>query len=59
MIRHAANFIYIENQYFMGSAFQWANDTNVLCNHTIPVEITTKVRPNLAEFLIQTFLNRL
>merc|ERR1712106_168083 len=43
MIRHAANFIYIENQYFMGSAFQWANDTNTLCNHTIPVEITTKI----------------
>jgi len=43
MIRHAQNFIYIENQYFMGSAFQWSNDCNVLCNHTIPVEITTKI----------------
>jgi len=43
MIRHAKNFIYIENQYFMGSAFQWSEDNGVLCNHTIPVEITTKI----------------
>lgn len=42
-IRHAKNFIYIENQYFMGSAFQWHEDFNVLCNHTIPVEITAKI----------------
>jgi len=43
MIRNAKNFIYIENQYFMGSAFQWISDYNVLCNHTIPVEITAKI----------------
>lgn len=48
MIRHAKNFIYIENQYFMGSAFQWASDSNTLCNHTIPVEITTKICNKMA-----------
>jgi len=43
MIRHAQNFIYIENQYFMGSAFNWLEDSGTLCNHTIPAEITTKI----------------
>jgi len=42
-IRHAQNFIYIENQYFMGSAFQWLDDSSTLCNHTIPAEIVTKI----------------
>jgi len=36
MIRHARNFVYLENQYFMGSAYHWLNDSDVLCNHTIP-----------------------
>jgi len=48
MIRHAKNFLYIENQYFMGSAFQWLEDYNVLCNHTIPVEIVAKLRTKMA-----------
>jgi phospholipase D1/2 len=43
MVRQAKNFIYIENQYFMGSAFQWRKDSNVLCNHIIPVEIIAKI----------------
>ena len=47
MIRHARNYIYIENQYFMGSAFRWLSDSDVLCNHTIPVEITSKIREKM------------
>jgi len=43
-IRNAQNFIYIENQYFMGSAYDWAEDNGVLCNHTIPAEIAAKIR---------------
>ena len=43
-IRNAQNFIYIENQYFMGSAYEWSDDCNVLCNHTIPAEIAAKIR---------------
>lgn len=42
-IRNAQNFIYIENQYFMGSAFEWSDDNGTNCNHTIPVEIATKI----------------
>jgi len=43
-IRNAQNFIYIENQYFMGSAYEWSEDTSILCNHTIPAEISAKLR---------------
>eukprot|EP00088_Acartia_fossae_P036456 TRINITY_DN3767_c0_g1_i10.p1 TRINITY_DN3767_c0_g1~~TRINITY_DN3767_c0_g1_i10.p1 ORF type:complete len:833 (-),score=154.58 TRINITY_DN3767_c0_g1_i10:667-3165(-) len=43
MIRNAQNFIYIENQYFMGSAYEWDKDSQVLCNHTIPAEIVAKI----------------
>lgn len=43
-IRNAQNFIYIENQYFMGSAYEWSDDCSVLCNHTIPAEIAAKIR---------------
>jgi len=47
-IRGAQNFIYIENQYFMGSAYEWSDDSSVLCNHTIPAEITAKIRNKIA-----------
>ena len=29
-IRNAERFIYIENQYFMGSAYQWTKDFDVI-----------------------------
>ncbi len=47
MIRNANDFIYFENQYFMGSAFAWKTDSDTNCNHIIPVEIVTKVRTKL------------
>ena len=43
MIRNAENFIYIENQYFLGSAFAWSTDADTNCHHVIPVEIAQKV----------------
>jgi len=43
MIRNAQYFLYIENQYFMGSAYEWENDNQTLCNHTIPAEIVAKI----------------
>ena len=43
MIRNAENFIYIENQYFLGSAYCWFQNDDVNCNHTIPIEIAQKV----------------
>ena len=43
LIRHAENFIYIENQYFMGSAYCWLKHDDVNCHHTIPSEITQRI----------------
>ena len=42
-IRKARNFIYIENQYFMGSAYGWLDDQDVHCYNVIPMEITQKI----------------
>eukprot|EP00092_Neocalanus_flemingeri_P001909 GFUD01002039.1.p1 GENE.GFUD01002039.1~~GFUD01002039.1.p1 ORF type:complete len:520 (+),score=140.89 GFUD01002039.1:49-1560(+) len=42
-IRAAEHFIYIENQYFLGSAYAWAKDNQINCHHTIPAEITEKI----------------
>jgi len=51
-IRQAQRFVYIENQYFMGGATEWANFDdryyNVECKNRIPIElamrIVTKIR---------------
>ena len=43
-IRNANYFIYIENQYFMGSAYEWNEECSILCNHTIPAEIVAKIK---------------
>ena len=42
-IRNAQNFIYIENQYFMGSSYAWLQDDETNCTHVIPFEITQKI----------------
>ena len=42
-IRNAQNFIYIENQYFLGSAYSWEQDSGTLSHHTIPMEITQRI----------------
>jgi hypothetical protein len=42
-IRRARHFLYLENQYFMGSSYMWAHDRAVGCSHTIPAEITAKI----------------
>lgn len=41
-IRRAKNFIYIENQYFLGSSHWW-NSSLELSDHLIPIEITMKI----------------
>ena len=43
MIRNAENFLYIENQYFLGSAYSWIENSDVNCHHTIPSEIAQKI----------------
>jgi len=42
-VRNAKRFIYMENQYFLGSAYAWSADRETLCNHIIPLEITKKI----------------
>ncbi|KFK38694.1 hypothetical protein AALP_AA3G147900 [Arabis alpina] len=51
-IRKADRFIYIENQYFMGSCDHWENknDKNCSgCTNLIPVEIALKVAAKIRE----------
>ena len=43
LIRNAVSFIYIENQYFLGSAYCWLQDNDTLSHHIIPREITQKI----------------
>jgi phospholipase D1/2 len=42
-IRRAKRFVYIENQYFLGSCFMWAEGRDVGANHTIQAELTEKI----------------
>ncbi|GAV87053.1 C2 domain-containing protein/PLDc domain-containing protein/PLD_C domain-containing protein [Cephalotus follicularis] len=46
-IRRAKNFIYIENQYFLGSSFCWAPDgikpEDINALHLIPKELSLKI----------------
>ena len=49
LIRTAERFIYIENQYFLGSAHVWSGDQHICCHHTVPVEITEKIIEKIRE----------
>lgn len=42
-IRRAKNFIYIENQYFLGSCASWASDRDSGILHLIPIELALKI----------------
>ena len=42
-IRNAKNFIYMENQYFLGSAYNWEEGNDTLAHHIIPTEIAQKI----------------
>ncbi|KAL3498754.1 hypothetical protein ACH5RR_041486 [Cinchona calisaya] len=42
-IRAAQHFIYIENQYFLGSSYNWANYKDLGANNLIPMEIALKI----------------
>ncbi|KAH6759593.1 phospholipase D beta 1 [Perilla frutescens var. hirtella] len=42
-IRAAQHFIYIENQYFLGSSYNWANYKNLGANNLIPMEVALKI----------------
>ncbi|KAK1418720.1 hypothetical protein QVD17_27866 [Tagetes erecta] len=42
-IRSAQHFIYIENQYFIGSSFNWSSHRDLGANNLIPMEIALKI----------------
>ncbi|KAK9076718.1 hypothetical protein SSX86_005052 [Deinandra increscens subsp. villosa] len=42
-IRAAQHFIYIENQYFLGSSYNWNTHKSLGANNLIPMEIALKV----------------
>nr|VDC80922.1 unnamed protein product [Brassica rapa] len=42
-IRSAQHFIYIENQYFFGSSFNWCSHKDLGANNLIPMEIALKI----------------
>ena len=39
-IRKAERYIYMENQYFLGSAYSWKDNCDTLAHHLIPFEMT-------------------
>ena len=49
MIRTAERFLYIENQYFLGSAHVWSCDQHICCHHTIPAEIAQKINEKIRD----------
>ncbi|KAM4085842.1 hypothetical protein ACJW30_10G057700 [Castanea mollissima] len=42
-IRAAQKFIYIENQYFLGSSYNWDSHRDLSANNLIPMEIALKI----------------
>lgn len=42
-IRSAQHFIYIENQYFIGSSFCWPSNKNAGADNLIPIELALKI----------------
>ncbi|GAA0147122.1 phospholipase [Lithospermum erythrorhizon] len=42
-IRAAQHFIYIENQYFLGSSYNWSHFKDLGANNLIPMEIALKI----------------
>ncbi|XP_021279603.1 phospholipase D beta 2-like [Herrania umbratica] len=42
-IRAAQHFIYIENQYFIGSSYNWNSHRDLGANNLIPMEIALKI----------------
>ncbi|CAI9784961.1 unnamed protein product [Fraxinus pennsylvanica] len=42
-IRAAQHFIYVENQYFIGSSYNWSSYKDVGANNLIPIEIALKI----------------
>ncbi|XP_024394279.1 phospholipase D delta [Physcomitrium patens] len=48
-IRSAQHFIHIENQYFIGSSYNWPDYKDAGANHLIPMELALKVASKIRE----------
>lgn len=48
-IRCAQHFIYIENQYFLGSSYNWPDYKTAGANHLIPMELALKICSKIKE----------
>jgi len=46
-IRKAEHFIYIENQYFLGSCHEWDSHQNCQADNLIAIEIVSKIRQKI------------
>ncbi|XAR56329.1 Phospholipase D [Bertholletia excelsa] len=42
-IRSAQHYIYIENQYFLGSSYNWSSKKHAGANNLVPMEIALKI----------------
>eukprot|EP00775_Hariotina_reticulata_P006308 gene6308-6543_t len=42
-IRNAQRYLYLENQYFLGSAHLWETDTDTPCYNLVPAEIALRI----------------
>ncbi|MCE3215700.1 hypothetical protein HAX54_003234 [Datura stramonium] len=47
-IRSAQHFVYIENQYFLGSSYSWSSHRNAGANNLVPMEIALKIARKIA-----------
>jgi phospholipase D1/2 len=48
-IRSAQHFVWIENQYFIGSSYNWPDYKNAGANHLIPMELALKIASKIRE----------
>ncbi|XP_028799208.1 phospholipase D beta 1 [Neltuma alba] len=48
-IRSAQKFIYIENQYFLGSSYNWDSHKDIGANNLIPMEIALKIAAKIKQ----------
>ncbi|KAL1809551.1 hypothetical protein ACET3Z_026541 [Daucus carota] len=48
-IRSAQHFIYIENQYFIGSSYYWPSYKNAGADNLIPMELALKIANKISE----------
>ncbi|KOM44745.1 hypothetical protein LR48_Vigan06g005100 [Vigna angularis] len=48
-IRSAQKFIYIENQYFLGSSYNWDSYKDLGANNLIPMEIALKIASKIKQ----------